>query len=271
MLDPHHGREDIERRLVRVLHERSFIDDATRIWRGLRYEQRLDFDLEPATLGLLWRNLAYLETVSGDRIRHELELALKEELPEKVLRRADELGVLVRLHPSLKGDAWMTDKFEQARKPGAPDSPSFGFYLALLGYRLTAEEIEQLISYLRLAKLAAQVLRDSAAIKAATGPLSVPGLAPSAIYSHLHGRSLTALSAASLATDSATACEHIQLYLSALRHVKTALSGGDLKEMGVTEGPRIKDVLEKLREARLDGRASSREDEKEIVRGLISS
>jgi len=99
LLDPHGGRDDLKRKLVRVLHEKSFIDDATRIWRGLRYEQRLDFQLEPATLKLLKRDTAMLATVSGDRIRHELELALKEELPEKILRRADELGVLARVHP----------------------------------------------------------------------------------------------------------------------------------------------------------------------------
>ena len=72
-----------------MLHERSFIDDATRIWRAVRYEQRLGFGLEPATLKLLKRDIAMLETISGDRIRHELEAVLKEDLPERALQRAD--------------------------------------------------------------------------------------------------------------------------------------------------------------------------------------
>ncbi|MFC1981467.1 CCA tRNA nucleotidyltransferase [Chloroflexota bacterium] len=267
LLDLYGGRGDLEHRLIRVLHEKSFVDDATRIWRGLRYEQRLDFRLEQDTLELLNRDIPMLDTISGDRIRHELELALKEELPEKVLCRAGELGVLARLHPSLKGDGWLAEKFEQARQLSVPDLPSFGLYLALLAYRLSSEETEQLISCLRLPKPVAQIIRDTAGIKAEIGVLSVPGLAPSAIYSLLHGRSSTALTASSLATGSPAAEEHIQLYLGALRHVKTALSGEDLKRMGIAEGPRIKEILNRLREARLDGKVGSRSEEEEMVRG----
>ena len=267
LLDPYGGRDDLEHKLIRVLHEKSFVDDATRIWRGLRYEQRLDFQLEQDTLEMLNRDIPMLDTISGDRIRHELELALKEEFSDKVLRRADELEVLTRLHPSLKGDGWLEERFEQARQLSAPDLPSVGLYMAILAYRLTGDEVEQLITYLRLPKAVAQIIRDTAGIKAEIGSLSVSGLAPSAIYSLLHGRSSTALTANSLATDSAVAAEHIELYSSVLRNVKTALTGEDLKRMGIAEGPRIKEILNLLREARLDGKVSSKSEEEEMVEG----
>ncbi len=77
LIDTHGSRNDLEYKLVRILHEKSFIDDATRIWRGLRYEQRLDFQLEKATLKLLKRDIPMLDTISGDRIRYELECILK--------------------------------------------------------------------------------------------------------------------------------------------------------------------------------------------------
>ena len=89
LLDPYNGKNDLEQRLIRVLHKNSFIDDATRIWRALRYEQRLGFRLEPNTLKLVKRDSAMLATVSGDRIRRELEHILKEKLPEK----AEEMGI----------------------------------------------------------------------------------------------------------------------------------------------------------------------------------
>ena len=94
LVDRHGGRDDLEHKLIRILHEKSFVDDATRIWRALRYEQRLNFQLEPNTLKLLKRDIPMLDTISGDRIRHELELILDEELPEKTIRRAEELKVL---------------------------------------------------------------------------------------------------------------------------------------------------------------------------------
>ena len=115
-----------------MLHEKSFIDDATRIWRALRYEQRLDFKIEPATRLLIKRDIVNLKTISGDRLRHELELVLKEDLPEKVLRRAFETGVLAKLHPALKGDDWLAETFEAARQRCLPDMPHPEFYLSFI-------------------------------------------------------------------------------------------------------------------------------------------
>jgi len=265
ILDPYGGRDDLERKLIRVLHDRSFTDDATRIWRALRYEQRLDFQVEPATLGLIKRDIQMLDTISGDRIRHELELVLKEELPEKALLRADELGMLARMHPSLRGNDWLAERFSQARQLSAPDLPPPGLYLALLAYRLDDREVEQLISYLRLPKKVSQTLRDTIAVKAKIESLSVPGTAPSRIHSLLHGYVPTALTANSLATDSVTAAEHIELFRNVLHHVRPALTGEDLKKMGIPEGPRIKETLDRLRAARLDGKVGSKKEEEEMV------
>lgn len=262
LLDPYRGRADLEQKLIRVLHDRSFIDDATRIWRALRYEQRLDFQLEAGTIKLLKRDIPMLETISGNRIRHELELVFKEESPEKVLCRAAELGALAKLHPSLQGDDWLAAKFKQARSDGLAAS---GLYLALLAYRLTDAESEQLIAYLRVTKVLAQTLRDSHDLKAQLGALADPALAPSRIYSLLYGYSPSVLIANSLASDSAVAQQHIRLFLDKLRYVKPALTGNDLQRMGIAPGPQMKEILNRLHEARLDGKVSSKKGEEELV------
>ncbi len=265
LLDLYGGRDDLERKLVRVLHEKSFIDDATRIWRGLRYEQRLGFQFETTTLQLLQRDMSWLDTISGDRIRHELELILKEEFPEKVLRRADELGVLIWLHPSLESNDWLAEKFAQARQLSPPDLPSVDFYLALMAYMLTAEENEQLVSYLKLPKAVAGMLHDTAEIKAEFGLLGNPELTPSSIYSLLQGYSAKAIVAISIASDSPLVRQRIDLFLSKLRYVKPALTGDDLQKMGIVPGPRIKEILNQLRNAKLDGEVSSKREEERLV------
>jgi tRNA nucleotidyltransferase (CCA-adding enzyme) len=271
IIDPHGGRQDLKNRLIRVLHDKSYIDDATRIWRALRYEQRLDFRLELATEELLKQCTAWLGTVSGDRIRRELELVLKEEMPEKTFRRADELGVLDRLHPSLNGDDWLAEKYEMARRERPSGSvPVPPLYLALLVYRLTASETAYLISSLRLTRTTAQTLRDTMSIKGKLSELSSPGLAPSQIYHLLRGYGLTAIHASRLAAGPTVAAEHIELYLNVLSHVNPSLTGDALKKLGVTEGPRIKEVLGILREARLDGKIDSRKGEEEMVRGILN-
>ena len=266
LLDLYGGRDDLERKFIRVLHDKSFKDDATRIWRGLRYEQRLGFQFEANTLQLLKRDMSWLDTISGDRIRHEIELILREELPEKVLRRADELGVLVWLHPSLEGNDWLADKFGEAREFSSPDLPSVDFYLSLLAYMLTAEENEQLVSYLRLPKSSARILHDTAGIKAELGLLAKPDLTPSGIYSLLQGYSSKAIVASSIAIDLPLVHQRIDLFLGKLRYVNPALTGDDLQKMGVAPGPRIKEILNLLRNARLDGIVSNKKDEEELAR-----
>src|SRR5690349_11019813 len=75
--------EDLEARRLRVLHERSFLDDPTRLLRLVRYAARLRFTPEPETAALARAAIAdgALATVSGPRIGAELRLALREPLP----------------------------------------------------------------------------------------------------------------------------------------------------------------------------------------------
>jgi tRNA nucleotidyltransferase (CCA-adding enzyme) len=269
LLDPHDGRQDLNNKYIRVLHDQSFTDDATRIWRALRYEQRLGFKIEPATLRLLEQDIPMLDTISGDRIRHEVERILGEERPEKALRRAYQLGVLTVLHPSLRGDRWLAGKFARARTMNPSSPPPATLYLSLLAYRLNPEALEQFIAYLNLPGTQAQALRDTNAVKGKMAELEVAGQAPSHIYKILHGHNATALTAVSIATGSPTAAEHVELYLNVLRQVQPILTGEDLKKMGVPAGPKIKEILQSLREAKLDGRVSSRGEEEKIVTGLI--
>jgi tRNA nucleotidyltransferase (CCA-adding enzyme) len=269
LIDPFNGMADVKNKLVRALHEKSFIDDATRIWRALRYEQRLDFKIEPATKLLIKRDIDYLKTISGDRIRHELELVLKEELPEKALRRAFELGILSILHPSLEGDAWLADKFDTAREHCLPDIPRPELYLAILCYRLSPANLEELHKYLHFSKATIKAVRETINIKEKSIDLTISGLAPSTVYDLLQGYSQTAYTANIICHDSHLVVEHIELYLNVLRHVKPALGGEDLKRLGVARGPKIKEILQQLREARLDGKINNKKEEEEWVRGIF--
>ncbi|MFC1937178.1 CCA tRNA nucleotidyltransferase [Chloroflexota bacterium] len=271
LIDLYGGREDLEHRLIRILHEKSFSDDATRIWRALRYEQRLDFELEATTLELLQRDIDMLDTISADRIRHELELVLKETHPEKALRRAGELGVLHKLHPALEGNGWLAEKIEQARRLSLPRSPSVGLYLSLFAHQLAGEQVEQLIVSLKSPKLQAQTLRDTINLKNKLRPLANPELKRSSVYRLLHSYSVPAITANLIASDSPIAEQHIRLFLNRLRYIKPALSGDDLKRLGIAPGLQMKVVLDRLHEARLDGKVTTKRGEEEMVRGWVAN
>lgn len=266
LVDLYGSQNDLEQGLIRILHEKSFTDDATRIWRALRYEQRLGFQIGPKTLGLLKRDMAMLDAISGDRTRHELELILKETYPEKVFLRAEELQVLSKLQPGLKASNWLSERFEQARQVSSPTPPPASLYMALLTYTLSVEQLEQMIARLKLSRQLSQVLRDTCQLRTDIETLAAPDLKPSRIYEVLHGYSPAAITAASIATDSPEASRNIHEYLVRLRYIKPVLTGENLKNMGLAPGPRISETLERLRAARQDGEVSNRQEEERLAR-----
>lgn len=268
LIDAYNGQDDIKNCLIRVLHVNSFRDDATRIFRAFRYEQRLGFSLESHTAKLLERNVGMLNTISGDRLRHELVLALIEEFPERVLRRLEQFGALKELHCSLSGNEWLTQKFEEARLVQKRSS-LVSLYLSLLIYRLTQNENDQFLGRLNFSKTLAETMRQTLVLKANLNFLEGQGLKPSDVYQMLHQYSIPAVEANMLAAQSDDIKKHIQLYLTKLRNIKPMLNGKDLQRIGVLSGPELGKMLNSLHKAKLDGEVRSKADEARLVRSLL--
>ncbi|NLF13445.1 MAG: CBS domain-containing protein, partial [Anaerolineaceae bacterium] len=142
LLDFYGGEQDLQDRVVRVLHSLSFIEDPTRIMRAVRFEQRLGFHIEPRTAELIENALPMLSRVTGERVRHEMLLILAEDEPEHALNRLDELGVLEQIHPRLASDEGTARLFARLREEVATGRwdvqaaenglPAPALYLALL-------------------------------------------------------------------------------------------------------------------------------------------
>lgn len=269
LIDLHGGLDDLRNKNIRVLHDKSFRDDATRIWRALRYRQRLDFQIESGTLGLLKRDINMLDTVSGDRIRYELECVFGEPEPEKVIVEAARLGVLQKLHPNLRADRSMAQALHQAREASQPSPPGFALYLALLAGNLSDLEADRLTGYLSLPKPAAKTLRDAVQLKSRLAGLEKTGVKPSEVYRLLSGYTPAALLANAL-TASPAAKEQIERYLKSYRYVRHALNGDDLLAIGVKPGPPVKETLSRLRDARLDGEVTDKTGEIALVRRWLA-
>jgi tRNA nucleotidyltransferase (CCA-adding enzyme) len=268
LIDFYGGLNDLYHKLVRTLHEKSFTDDATRIWRAIRYEQRLDFRLENSTEVSLKHDLPMLNTITGERTRYELECVFGEELPEKVFARGGELGMLAYLDENLGADGRLAACFVEARRISLPLKPGNALYLALLTFKLDDRAVDRIAGRLKVTRAMMQTLRETHELKARQGALSVEPLKPSAIYSLLHGLSEDAITANLIASESEKVCRNIRLYLDKLSHVKTALRGEELMAFGIKQGPGIKTILGQLLDARLDGEVSSRDDEVRLLRQI---
>jgi tRNA nucleotidyltransferase (CCA-adding enzyme) len=267
LADPHQGKNDLEHRLIRILHPGSFSDDATRILRAVRYEQRLGFELETQTAQLLKRDTSMLDTISGDRIRHELELLFKEKQPEFAVRRLAELGVLPRISPFLKGDGWIAEKFDRARRLKKPTQlPSL--YFCLLIYSFGEKDIEKFLARLNIPAKLSRAIRDTLRLKTSLPLLDKSSLKPSEIYYLLREYEPVAIQANAIASDFSMVQHHLQLFLTKLRYVRTALNGEELKRLGIPAGPEMGQVLQILHKAKLDGEVRTKADEKKLALSL---
>jgi tRNA nucleotidyltransferase (CCA-adding enzyme) len=95
LIDPFGGEKDLKSGRIRVMHDKSFVDDPTRIFRAIRFAVRLDFAIEIHTLKLMKAAILnkMLEKVSKGRVRKELAIINKEKDSRKMLDRLAEFGM----------------------------------------------------------------------------------------------------------------------------------------------------------------------------------
>jgi len=267
LVDPYQGKSDLEHHLIRILHPKSFSDDATRILRGVRYEQRFGFEFEAQTARLLKRDIPMLDTISGDRIRHELELIFKEKQPELAVKRLGELGVLPRISPFLKGDGWIAEKFHKARSIKKPAQLPV-LYFCLLIYSFNERDIEQFLARLNISAKLSRAMRDTLRLKARLPLLDKPSLKPSEIYYLLREYEPLAIQVNAIASEPSMAHRYFELFLTKLRYVSTSLDGEELKKLGISAGPEMGQILQRLHKAKLNGEVRTGADERKLALSL---
>jgi tRNA nucleotidyltransferase (CCA-adding enzyme) len=118
LMDFFGGKRDLAEGRIRVLHDRSFIDDPTRIFRCIRFESRPGFSIEAQTLRLVKEAIkkGMPARVSAQRVRNELILILKEEGRLKACERMASLGILKFVHPELGFDKKIKASFRSAER-----------------------------------------------------------------------------------------------------------------------------------------------------------
>ena len=265
LYDPHGGLSDLENGLLRVLHERSFADDPTRLLRGVRFEARLGFRFDPDTEVLAREAVASeaLATVSADRTGRELVKILEETEAPSAVARLKELEIHTALHPALDPD------------PEQVASAALGA-VTLGTNRVTSELAAMVVSDpqeldLWVAELPLEARdRDAVARAARVAPRLCTALrerehTPSELRGLLGSEPPEALA---LALALGAPSEPVLRWATSLSSVGLEIGGTDLLEAGVPEGPAIGRALEETLRRKLDGLVSGRNEELETALAL---
>ena len=250
LVDPHGGRGDLDSRVIRVLHPLSFVDDPTRIFRAVRYENRLGFRMDPETERLAREGVAGTALLSPARMREEVVALLSEEGAERALERLAELAAAPRLEPGL------IDRLDVLHGELDPGAPLWRLRLAAL-----AAAHPGLVQRLSLRRGDARAVEEAVELAPrladATDPVAVAELA---------GRAPEGALLALARRDSPAVRE----WFTRLRDVHLDVTGDDLAELGLPESPRVGEILEELRRRKLRGELDGRAAELEAAKALIA-
>lgn len=268
LIDPCGGKSDLENRLIRILHPNSFHDDATRILRAFRYQQRLGFEFESQTGQLLRRDVTMLDTISGDRLRDELELILKEEYPEYILEKLGELGVLQMINSSLKCQENIREEYGKARSFNNMANQLPSLYLCLLIYPLNGQELKRFVHRLNIPLKLARAFKDTIKLRGELCLLADSSIKCSDIYYLLYKYDQLAIRTNAIVSTSTVIQTNIELFENKLRYIKTGISGDDLRNMDIHTGPALGNILQIVHRAKLDGEVSSKSEELQLAQSL---
>jgi tRNA nucleotidyltransferase (CCA-adding enzyme) len=269
VIDPLEGQSDLRRRLVRVLHDRSFRDDPTRIFRAVRFSNRLGFAVEEATERLMRQSIARggIDRLSATRLRRELELLFDEAGWAETVATLGKYGGWNAVEPALgleRGDAGRVERAESwaewyAASFGTTPIRRWVLALATLLHGRRRKERERVVRRLRperrdaceLVEAPDRALEMLKNLRAARHPR------PSRVFRICEGASVVSCLLALSDTRAGAVRQALCAFLLRFRAVQTDLSGDDLLRAGVPAGPLVGRGLRAALEAKLDGRATS--------------
>src|SRR5689334_12635692 len=271
LVDPFGGRADLDAGRIRVLHNLSFIDDPTRIFRAIRYENRYGFRMDDHTAGLARGTIemGLVGDLSSPRLRDELIALLEEGQVEHSILRLAELGVASAVHPHLAADgdavALLARLRELRRELGAA-VPDWRLGLAALARKLPPDEVYDWLERLHVRRRDAEAIAQAVTV----GPRLAERLRaerePAAVASVADRLPADALLYALALEDSAA----LRSWFARLRDVRLEVTGRDLADLGLRESPRVGEVLAELRRRKLNGELDGRESELAAARDLIA-
>ena len=275
LIDYFGGLRDLEEGVVRVLHNLSFIDDPTRIFRAIRYENRYGFRMDGHTLALARAcvEMNLVGELSSARLRDELQALLGEERVGDSVLRMGELGIDRAIHPRLAADeeaVRLIEELDAARALYAPNAPAWRLRLAVLVRELAPApaDLYEWFERLKLRRRDAERIADAVTVAPKLHALLAETAQPAEIRRVVEPHDPDGALLA-LVTAPSPARERLVRYFEELRAVKLEISGGDLAELGLAESPRVGAILDELLRRKLNGELDGRAAELEAAKALV--
>ncbi|MCH7983145.1 MAG: CCA tRNA nucleotidyltransferase [Chloroflexi bacterium] len=263
LVDPMNGFGDIMRKRIRVLHDSSFIDDPTRMFRAVRYANRLDFSIDSRTEILIAESLGNVDLLSGARLRNEFELILAEPKRVDILRMSEELGLLAAISHGLRVGSRSLKVLE------SPNSNAIEDLLALTTFGLSHEEAEQTAHRFDGPDAWTMTIKGNPRLADLVTVLDRTDIRRSEIAEILDAIPLPSIRAYIAAGPPLPRRDRMADYMDRIRFEKPEITGDDLIAAGIPEGPVIGQLIDLVKRARLDGQVNTKQEELKLAKSRL--
>ena len=281
LIDFFGGTEDLSRKIIKALHDRSFIDDPTRILRAMRFAQRLKFTIEQHTAGLIHKSIEkeIYKKLREPRLRDEIILILKEKEPLGIIKRMDEFKALKIIHPYLKLNKHLHEAITaidnvcvwyQDNSPRKRSIEKWLIYLMALfedvsydgtlyfcnKFEFKRGERLRMMSYKKSGRKILNMLNSKRKIL------------PSKIYHLLEPLSHEVTLLLMAISHSDIGKGRIMEFFHKYNGMRPSARGDDIKALGIKAGPHFAKIVERILYRKLDGILKSKEEELEYAKKL---
>jgi len=263
LVDPVNGFGDILRKRIRVLHDASFVDDPTRMFRAVRYAIRLGFSVDSRTERLIAESLGIVHLLSGARMRNEFELILEEPKRVEILREAENLGLLAAISTGLRIGSRSLEIMESGT------STRFEDLLALSTFGMTHVEAEQVALRFGGPEMWTESIKGNPKLADIVAVLDRTDIRRSEVAEILDSVPLQSIRAYIAAGPPLPRRDRMTDYMDTIRFERPEITGDDLIVAGIEEGPVIGKLIDIVRRARLDGQVKTKQEELELAKSRL--
>jgi tRNA nucleotidyltransferase (CCA-adding enzyme) len=282
LIDFFSAQRDIKEKVIRVLHNLSFVEDPTRVFRALRFEQRFGFSIGKLTAGLIENavKLDFFKRLSGRRVFTEIRLILEEENPAPAIVRLHDYRLLQVIHPLIDLDKNLILLLNSTREVLAWHDLLFledsyikwAIYFMVLIQNCDRQITLEICDRLELAPRYRKILlKDRFTAEAILNRMErkLPQN-NSSLHKLLTGLSTEMILYMMVCARSRRVKRSISHYVTKLRHVTISVTGKDLMQRGLKPGPVYRDIMQAVLNAKLNGLLQTHEDELAFVDNNIS-
>ncbi|MDD3846034.1 MAG: CBS domain-containing protein [Syntrophorhabdaceae bacterium] len=289
LVDFFSAQRDIKEKMIRVLHSLSFVEDPTRVFRAIRFEKRFGFKIGKQTLSLIKNavKLNILDKMRGKRIWAELALILKEDAPEAVLGRLEDLGLLRFISPDIVFNREKEKLFTQIHAvyqwheflyQGKPIDKVQLYILGIVD-NMKLSDVDAFAARMEISeRFRKRTVENVEHLRVTMARFShgMAGIKKSEVYRLLDVLSREAMLFIMAKTRSQEIKKAISNYITHHDSYRPFTTGNDLKRLGVPEGPLYKAILEDLKDAKIDLNLKTKEAESHFLelylveRGIVT-